>query len=526
MEGKIIFHHHHNKIKFGIIFTVLILIVYLGFTSVTSYFSYYGGGQCRSIFDNQSLENRQKICCDQNHYEASDALCKIKCDALDINPESAFCQNLKSSQLQSPVASEIQKPKELPKEAPKCTEIKIVNYDQNEKNFELKPNNPINIQMKVRAKDLQPSYFFYEFFTIQGNDIYSIKPISFERGKTLFAINPARYSPNGEYLDSVTALHNFFYKENLSDNKKFPRDVLVVTSIVDEKGTKLLQPTSCFTRFTVDPTPTYCKSFKINQEELDSDENIKFSIESNSPTTYSYEFKFLNLKNYETSDGDRIYKPLSFQRNSGKNEPYTITKIANGKNSLSFELNWSDLYKEDLNYKSKLPKEIKVQAYIKPYEKSSLNEIVPCSVKFELGGDEGINLCKDINISGGTKNEDGSISLKSGQYLTIKSESESKNISEFLYSFHNLDNLNSSNTKNNVKDAEPIYFSKSDPYEIEKGASKSDSKSILISYDDFNKIDLSTGQKPKNIQVRASFTNSEGRVSKLDSDCVSSFKME
>jgi len=86
--------------------------------------------------------------------------------------------------------------------------------------------------------------------------------------------------------------------------------------------------------------------------------------------------------------------------------------------------------------------------------------------------------------------------------------------------------LNSDKTKNNVKDAEPIYFSKSDPFEIEKETSKTDSKSILVSYDDMNKIDLSTGQKPKNIQVRASFTNSEGRISKLDSDCVSSFKME
>lgn len=526
MEGKIIFHHHHNKIKFGVIFSVLILVVYLSFSSAASYFSYYGGGQCRSIFDNQPLENRQKICCDESHYLASDALCKIKCDAIDINPDSAFCKNLKTSQLQTPVAAEIEKPKELPKEAPKCTEIKVVNYDPNEKNFELKPNNPINIQMKVQANDLQPSYFFYEFFTIQGNDIYSIKPISFEFGKTLFAINPARYSPNGEYIDSVTALHNFFYKKNLSDNEKFPKDVLVVTSIIDEKGNKLLQPASCFTRFTIDPTPTYCKSFKVNQEELDSDENIKFSIESNSPTTYSYEFKFLNLKNYQTSDGDRIYKPLSFQRSNSKNEPYTISKIANGKNSLSFELNWSDLYKEDLNNKSKLPKEIKVEAYIKPYEKSSLSEIVPCSVKFELGGDDGIDLCKDISISGGTKNADGSISLKSGQYITIKSEAKSKNINEFLYTFHNLDNLNSDKTKNNVKDAEPIYFSKSDPFEIEKETSKTDSKSILVSYDDMNKIDLSTGQKPKNIQVRASFTNSEGRISKLDSDCVSSFKME
>jgi hypothetical protein len=526
MEGKLILHHHHNKIKFGLLIFILLVIVYVGFSAATSYLSYYGGGQCRDIFDNQPIENRQKICCDESHYNSKDTLCRVKCDAIDIKPESKFCQDLKSSQSQSPMAREIERPKEISKQAPICTELKLVNYDSKETRNDLKPSNPINIEMKIQAKDLQPSYFLYEFFTIEGNDIYSIKPISFEKGKTLFAINPARYSSNGKYVDSVTALHNFFYKENLMDNNKLPKDVLVVTSIIDERGNKNLQPNYCYARFSVDPTPSYCKSFTINQKELNSDEDIKFSIESNSPTTYSYEFKFLNLKNYETSDGDKIYKPLSFQKTNGKNEPYTISKLANGNSKLSFELGWDELYKQDLNYKNRIPKEIKVEAYIKPYDKSSLQELVPCSVKFTIGTDEGLDLCKDISLSGGTKNDDGSYSLKAGQYLTIKSDSNSKNITKFTYTFHNLDNVDSGKKIDGVPDAEPIYFSKSDQYQIEKDTSKTSSKSILVSYEDLNKIDLAKGSKPKNVQVRALFTSSDDRISKTDSSCITSFKVE
>jgi hypothetical protein len=526
MEDKIVLHHHHKKIKFSLLFIFLIVLTYLGFTSAASYFSYYGSGQCRDIFDNQSIDNRKKICCESNHYYSSDSLCKIKCDALDISPESSFCQELKSSQSQSPLATEIDKPREIPKESPSCTDIKVVNFDNQEKNFELKPSNPINIEMRVLAKDLQPSYFLYEFFTIQGNDIYSIKPISFEKDKTLFAMNPAKFSSSGEYQDSITALHNFFYKENLLDENRKPKDVLVVTSIIDENGVKQLQPSSCFTRFSIDPTPNYCKSFKVNQVELNSSESIKFSIESASPTTYSYEFRFLNLKNYEKTDGDRRYRPISFERTNNKNEPLQISKIAENNKTLNFELDWEDLYKKDLNNKNKYPEKVKVQAFVKPYNKSSLEELVPCSVEFEIGGDDGLDLCKDISISGGTKNSDGINELKPGQFITIKSQSKSKNITEFSYTFHNLDNLGSSKTKNNIKDAEPIYFKKEDPLEITKSTPKTDSKSILISYDDLNKIDLSTGSKPKNIQVRASFVNSENRTSKLDSNCVTSFKIE
>lgn len=526
MQEKIIFHHHHNKIRFAGIFVIILLAIYIGFTAYSSFFSYYGNGQCRNIFDSQPLENRKRICCNADHYNAPDDLCKLKCDTLDINPESSYCKDLASNQSQSPLAKEIEKPKPLSKESPKCTDIAIFNYDKNEKTSELKPNNPLNIKMMVNAKDIQPTYFVYEFFTIEGNDIRTVKPISFSDGKTLMAVNPVKYTPSGEYTDSVTALHNFFYKENLRDNNKFPRDVLVVTSIIDEKGNKQLQPSTCFARFTVDQTPTYCKSFSLDSSSLDNDKNIKLSIQSNSPVTYSYEFKFLNLNNYESSDGDKIYKSVSFERLNNKNEPYTVSKVANGQSKISFELDWNDFYRKDLNNKNKYPKGIKVEAYIKPSLNTPINELVPCSVEFEVRGDEGVDLCEDISISGGTKNSDGSTSLKSGQYLTIKSESKTRNISEFQYHFHNLDNLNSSKLKNGVKDAESIYFSKSNPFNIEKSSSKTDTKSILVSYEDLNKIDLSTGSKPKNIQVRAFFVDSDDRVSKLDSKCVSSFKLE
>jgi hypothetical protein len=526
MQEKITLHHHHNKIKFGLIFFVLIIVIYVGFTTASSYLAYYGGGQCRDIFDLQPLENRQRICCDADHYGYKDTLCKVKCDALDVNPDSAFCKNLKNNQAQSPIAQEISKAKPLSKESPKCTNFKIVNYDKNEKENLLKPSNPLNIQMKVEAKDIQPRYFVYEFFTIQGNDIYSIKPISFEKGKTFMAINPAKYSSNGLYTDSMTVLHNFFFNENLNEDKKVPSDVLIVSSIIDEKGNKQLQPTSCFARFTIDQTPSYCKSFSVSQGKLESDGTISVSIESKSPTNYSYEFNFLNLKNYETSNGDKIYKPISYDYVNGKKVPYTVSKLANGNSKMTFDLKWTDLYQRDLNFNNKYPKNIRIEAYIKPYLKSSLEELVPCRTDITLGGDEGLDYCKDISISGGTKNSDGSTSLKSGQYITIKSQANIKNINNFSYTFHNLNNLDSDKTEDGVKDAGEIYFSKSDPFEINKSSSKTDSKSILISYDDINKIDLSAGSKPTNIQVRAFFTSTDGRSSKLDSDCVTSFKVE
>lgn len=331
MDNKITFHHHHNKIKFGIIFFILLLIGYLGFTTASSYLAYYGGGQCRDVFDNQPIENRKRICCDTDHYNSKDTLCKIKCDAIDVNPNSAFCKNLKNNQAQSPLAQEIDKPAPLSKESPKCNNFKIINYDSNEKENLLKPSNPLNIQMSVVAKDIQPRYFVYEFYTIKGNDIYSIKPISFENGKTFMAISPAKYSPSGLYNDSVTLLHNFLYKDNINDEGKTPSDILVVSSVIDEKGNKKLQPSSCFARFSLDQIPSYCKSFKVSSEKLDSDETLKVSIESKSPTNYSYEFNFLNLKNFTTSDGDKIYKPIAFESTNGKKESLHYFKISQWK---------------------------------------------------------------------------------------------------------------------------------------------------------------------------------------------------
>lgn len=116
--------------------------------------------------------------------------------------------------------------------------------------------------------------------------------------------------------------------------------------------------------------------------------------------------------------------------------------------------------------------------------------------------------------------------MKPGQYITIKSEANTKNISNFSYEFYNLNNLNSNKFINSVIDANEIYFSKSDPFEVNKSSSKSQSKSILVSYDDINKIDLSAGSKPTYIQVRAFFTGTDGRISKQDTDCIAAFKVE
>ena len=189
-------------------------------------------------------------------------------------------------------------------------------------------------------------------------------------------------------------------------------------------------------------------------------------------------------------------------------------------------MGWDDFYKEDLNNKKNYPQGIKVLAYVKPTADSNIDNINPCTVKFELDQDSGVENCKELNISGGTKNSDGSIFLKPTQYITLEGVAKNKNVEVFDFGFFNLDNLITNKDKSGVKNANAIYFTKSDPFVIEKKTSKTDTKSILVSYDDLNKIDLATGSKPKNIQARINFINSDDRSSKLNKNCVANFKLE
>ena len=515
MDNKINFlHTHRHKIKtWAIYLFILGLVVYLGTSMYSAYFAFQGG-QCKEFFDTQTMDNKKRICCNPDQYNSKDNLCKIKCDTLEVNPESSYCQNLISSQEVSPLAKQIQKPTQIPNEEPKCTSMVITSSNGT---TTLKPSNPITFQVTAKALDIKPKYFFYEFYSYQNNDLKTLKPISFVKGKTLLAASPAKISSDGTYKDSITALHEDLFQEDLLNNNKIPQNVLMAVSIIDQNDKKFLQPYSCFARFDIDKDASSCKSLKVDNELLSDGEKINLSLQSNLPKTYSYEFRFQNLDSKEL---------VSFNRSNGKNLPFSVSKEANGNSTTNIELGWDDFYKEDLNNKKNYPQGIKVLAYVKPTADSNIDNINPCTVKFELDQDSGVENCKELNISGGTKNSDGSIFLKPTQYITLEGVAKNKNVEVFDFGFFNLDNLITNKDKSGVKNANAIYFTKSDPFVIEKKTSKTDTKSILVSYDDLNKIDLATGSKPKNIQARINFINSDDRSSKLNKNCVANFKLE
>lgn len=523
MDLKHHLHTHHHKIKtWSIYIFIFALIAYLGF-SVYSTYNAFQGGQCREFFDIQTIENKKRICCNPDQYNSKDSLCKVKCDALETNPNSPYCQNLLQSQGILPIAKEIQKPLPIPNEIPKCTGLVVSSKDGS---MTLKPSNPIKFDYSFKATDIRPKYYIYELYTFENNDINTLKPISFVPGKTLFGISPATIAADGSYKDSFTALHENLFQENLNKGNKIPEDVLMIVSIVDQSDKKYLQPSYCFAKFKVDNTPSYCKSFKVNQEVLSDGEELKLSVESNLPITYSYDFRFLNLDNYQTINGSKEYKEISYNKAGNTNQSFAITKEARGASSLKIEIPWKDFYQPDLNNKNKYPESIRVLAYLKPTADSKIENIAPCKANFELDKDSGIDNCKELNISGGTTNPDKSITLKPNQYVTLEGISKSRNIERFEFSFFNLDNLITQKEKYGIKNAAPIYFSKSNPFEITKTTSKTDTKSIIVSYDDFNKVDLGTGSRPKNIQARVTFINTDDRSSKIDKNCTVTFKVE
>ena len=522
MNPKIHITHHH-KIKSAAIYLFFITVLsYLGFSIYSAYYTFQGG-QCKEVFDSQTLDNKKRICCNPDQYNSKDSLCKIKCDVLEVNPESSFCQNILQSQGIDPLAKQIEKPKVIPNDVPKCTNLSASSVDNT---IVLKPSNPLRFDITVQASDLKPKYFIYEFYSLENNDYSTLKPISFVQGKTLFGISPATNQQNGIYKDYISALHEDLFQEDLNNKSKIPNEVLMVVSVVDQNDKKYLQPAYCFAKFTVDNTPSYCKYFKINNEELSDGEKIKLSVESNLPATYSYEFRFQNLDNYNNVNGIKEYKFISYNKSGGSNQAFSVSKEAKGANTFNLELDWKDFYQPDLNNKNKYPESIKALVYIKPTTNSKIENIAPCTVKFELDKDSGIDNCKDISLSGGTINSNGSYTLKKTQYLTIEATSKSKSIERFDFEFYNLGNLKSKKEINGIANANPIYFTKSDPYVISKATSKTDTKSILVSYEDFNRVDLSTGSRPQKVQVRATFINSDDRYSKVSSKCTTEFDIE
>lgn len=515
---------HHQKIKTWAVYALVLgLVSYLAVSIYSTFFA-LKGGQCREYFDVQNIENKKKICCNPDQYNSSDKLCKIKCDAIEVNPDSAYCSGILKSQNVSPIAKQIEKPIQIPPQLPKCTSLQMSSSNNSTL---LNPSNPIKFDLTISANEVKPKYVLYEFYSFINNDLKTLKPISFQEGKTLLAMSIPTVNNDGTYSNTVTAIHENLFQDDLNRNNETPKNVLVAVSIIDENNNKFLQPSSCFAKFDVDQKANSCKSFKVDNKLVKTGETINFTIDPSLPKVAGYTFRFQNLDNFKVLNNDKKYKFISFSRANGENQPFTIDRGVKSNETFNLELKWEDFFKEDLNYNEKYPQNIKILAYVKPLPDSNIENIPPCTLNFEVAEDSGLDLCDGLTITGGTSNADKSITLKTGQYITLDATSKSKSIESFNFQFFNLDNLiTNKNITGNVKNAQKIYFTKSDPFYIQRTTSKTNNKSILVSYDDFNKIDLETGKKPTNIQARVTFTNSDGRSSKIDKECVTTFKVE
>jgi len=523
---KIILKHHRNKVKLTTFALFGIFFILLGIFLVYSFSKSKYTKQCTTIFDEKDLDGKKRMCCNPEHYNSTDTMCQIKCDTLEINPSSNFCKEILTSLDETPLAKELDRAQEFLKDAPKCLDFTIKNTTESLNYALLKPSNPLQFEFNVEASTIKPKYFIYEYYTIENNDLKTAKPISFEENKNLISVSPAQTQTGKLYRDSFQALYENFYKPNLNNDKKIPYDILVTTSILDEKDQRKLQPQGCYFIFRLSEESNYCREFKLSTLKLNDNEKLKVNLTSNLPSTYGYEFRFQNLENYNTINSVKEYKPISFTKVNNENMPLVFSQEAKGNNNISIEFDWNDFYQKDLNFKNRFPQFIKIQAFIKPLPTTKIENIVPCTLDFELDVQQGIELCKDISISGGSINNTGERVLKPNENITIESQAVTKNIEKFTFTFHNLDNISSNRVKNDITNASPIYFDKEDPFEISKSSNKSDSKSILISHNDLNKIDLATGQKPKRIQVRAFFENSDERISNVSKNCVTNFRIE
>jgi hypothetical protein len=524
---KVLLKHHHNKIKFSILtlFTVIILAIGVSLTFSLSATRY--SQQCSTMFDTKDLDSKKRICCNSDHYNSSDSLCKIKCDTLEVSPDSQYCQEILDSQEESPLSKELSKMEEMLKDAPKCLNFSIKNTTESLNYPLLKPSNPLLFEFNVEAQKIKPTYFVYEYYTIVNNDYTTIKPISFEQGKNLISVSPAKPGVGILYRDSFQALYENFFKQNLNDNRKIPQDILVTTSIIDDKNQRIPQPQNCNALFRVSELSSYCREFKITStSNISPGVELELELVSNLPTTDSFELRFLNLDNFTETNSIKTYKPVSFDKENNTNKPLSFSENARGENKTDFSFEWSDFYQKDLNHENKYPERIRIEAYIKPSANTPIQNIRPCTVDFEMDKRSDLNLCKDLSVKGISKNSSGQYVLKKGQEATFKLESTSKDLYDGIILFYNADNIDNDLKYKEIK-ALQIYFQPNQSFSIIKSMKDKYSISETLSYEDFDRIDYKTGKKPQNIIVSGQFRNKNYDFSYVNKDeCTLNLKIE
>lgn len=536
-------HEHSKRIKtyiYLISFLLLIGAIYYASFAITNNSAKLA--QCRDLFDSKDLESKKRLCCDSSHYNSQDELCKAKCDTLGVSPDSSFCSEIAIKQLQPGVAREIPKQPIRGVTVPECKNIVISpNIERVGDQFVLKPGTPLDLSYNIFSPDLKARSYVLEFFSYeQGKD--NFKAISFDLNKTYRAFYNATDTNRTNQIIEVSGLHEDLYKPDLNNNNKYPENVLMILSIIDEKKNKTLQGWNCFVRIKVAQTPNYCKSIETSDKEIAKGETAKVTITPNTPEVGSFDIRIINRENNKeiSIEGSAV---ANAQPDNASNSRYQIR--GNGSKPITLNIPWQNIYKEDKNTDNQI-KNIRVVSYVRPKENIESEKLTSCSVDIKLKDSEGINMCDNMNLkmikkdptngnlSNVSADSDGKYTLKENHYLEIELNAKQKDIKEFTFSFHNLDNIIQKDygkgkgfTKDGIKNPYSINFKKGVDFEVYKKSSSNndDEETIKIFYEDLDSIDLQTGSRPKNIQVRGMFRNNSDEISSLDSDCVKEFRV-
>lgn len=509
---------HKKKIKF-ILAPILFLFLCAGiyYTSYQFVLQTSKDSSCRDIFDSKTEENQKRICCDETHYNNSDEMCGVKCDFLGVNPESSYCQVLSANHEEPALFEEKNKPELLD---PKCKSVEVDSTEVLDGGQKiLRVGKPITAKYQLATPDNKAKNYQFEFFTFD-QEFKEFKPVKFDEQQTLTYIIPASDLSNPNQTVEFSIAHENLHKPDLSIDKSFPSNVLMVMSTIDKDNKKILQSPECYVKLFVDNNPSYCTSFKVSNSELEAGEKINFELIPAISDIFGYKLAFQNIENNN--------KEISYTRLNNINEAFITQEIpAKNNTKFSIDLSWTDFYKTDLN-SSKIPEKIRALAYVIPKSNTDQNSISPCVTEFELKKDSGVSMCKNLSfyiknsVTGVTKIKDIDPNydlLTSQDTLYLKSESKS-DATQFSYNFFNLDNLN------NKKEPRPISFEKNENYSITKIGGDDRTSSIELSYSQINKTDLNTSKKPKDIRVTASFVNENGRYSKTDKECSIDFRVE
>lgn len=529
-------HLHHKKIRiyiYAVAFLILVGAIYYVSYSISNSTSKLA--QCREIFDNKDLESKKKICCDTSHYNSSDELCKAKCETLGVNPDSSFCTETALRQDQPGKTSQIIKSK-VPTKIPECQSIGIEpNLEKEGDKFVLKAGRPLKFNYQIYSPEVKAKAYVYEFFSYdEGKNNY--KALSFDSGKSYIGYYNAVDMGRTNQSNLVVAFHEDLYKPDLNNSSQYPKNILMTLSIIDANKSRKLQNWNCFVRIKLDQVPNYCKDIKLNDKEIAKGETARITVTPNTINVNNYDFRIINLDN----ENNEVSFDTPINSNSIGNNNSRIIIKGNKASPVDLNLTWTQLNRKDTNTNQNL-KNVRVKAYVRPLENVSSDEVASCSVDFKLKGADGIALCEDMKITYYDSNgrilgssNDTNV-LKNGGFMNVYLYSKQKNIKEFVFSFHNLDNLIAKDygkgkgyTAEGIKNPYHINFKKGVDYEVIKKANESDDndESIKIYHEDLDSIDLQTGSRPRKIQIRGNFITNNGETSNLDSDCVKEIQVE